>query len=330
MYCANCVSTIERNLKKVDGVQSAVVNLSSERALVQYDPSATGLGVMIGRVERAGYGIATGEADLTIKRLADNNDARRLEKALLKVEGVLEAQVNLTTEHARIKYVPTIVSQAELRAAVAKAGFEALELGGEAEDAEAKARQHEIDTQRRLLITGLLFTIPLFLLSMMRDFGLLPSSFYMVGALPGAMAESKPWVIWLMGVLATPVQFYVGWQYYVGAYKSLRSGSANMDVLIVMGSSVAYFYSIFVTVGLIAGHVYFETAAVIITLIRLGKFLEARAKGRTSEAIKKLMGLAPRPRTSFVMELKWTYQWMMYVSVMLSSYVRARRYRWMV
>jgi len=298
MYCANCVTTIERNLKKVDGVQTAVVNLSSERALIQYDPALAGLGDMIGRVERAGYGIATGEADLTIKRLADNNDARRLEKVLLKVEGVLDAQVNLTTEHALIRYVPTIVSQVEIRHAVAKAGFEALELGNDAEDAEANARQHEINHQRQLLITGLLFTIPLFLFSMLRDFSLLPASFYVMATLPGSMAESQPWVNWLMLVLATPVQFYVGWQYYIGAYKSLRGGSANMDVLIAMGSSVAYFYSIFVTLGLIMGPVYFETAAVIITLIRLGKFLEARAKGHTSEAIKKLMGL--RVRTAHI------------------------------
>ncbi len=291
MYCANCVTTIERNLKKVNGVQTAVVNLSSERALVQFDPSAAGLGEMIARVERAGYGIATGEADLIIKRLADDNDARRLEKVLQKLEGVLEAQVSLTNERARIKYVPTVVSQAEIRAAVLKSGFEALELGGDAEDAEAKARQREIDTQRRLLITGLAFTIPLFLFSMLRDFGLLPSFFYLMAPIPGVMVESQPWVNWLMWALATPVQFYVGWQYYVGAYKALRSGSSNMDVLIAMGSSVAYFYSIFVTLGLVGGHVYFETAAVIITLIRLGKFLEARAKGRTSDAIKKLMGL---------------------------------------
>ena len=120
--------------------------------------------------ERAGYGIATGEADLIIKRLADDSDARRLEKALQKIEGVIEAQVSITTEHARVKYVPTVVSQAEIRAAVSRSGFEALELGGEAEDAEAKARQHEINTQRRLLITGLIFTVPLFVLSMGMDF----------------------------------------------------------------------------------------------------------------------------------------------------------------
>ena len=110
MYCANCVSTIERNLKKVNGVQSAVVNLSSERAVVQFNPSATGLDEMIARVQRAGYGVATGEADLIIKRLADDSDARRLEKSLQKVEGVTEASVNITTEHARVKYVPTVVS----------------------------------------------------------------------------------------------------------------------------------------------------------------------------------------------------------------------------
>ncbi len=279
MTCANCVATVERGLKKQDGVQTAVVNLSTERATVTFDPLAVGLPVLVARIERAGYGIATGEADLVIKRLADNNDASRLEKALGKLDGVLEASVSLTTERARVKYVPTVVSQTEIRAAVSRSGFEALELGGEAEDVEAKARESEIANQRRLLIIGLAFTLPLFLLSMARDLGLL------------GMWAHAAWINGLMWAVATPVQFYVGWQYYVGAYKALRNRSANMDVLIAMGSSVAYFYSIFITLGVLPGHVYFETAAVIITLIRLGKFLEARAKGRTSEAIKKLVGL---------------------------------------
>ncbi len=298
MTCANCVATVERNLKKLDGVNTAVVNLSSERATVEFEPAKLGIPEMIARVQRAGYGVATGEADLVIKRLSDDNDARRLEKALLKLEGVLEAHVNYASEKARLKYVPTIVTQAELRRAVSSAGFEAVELGGEAEDAEAKAREREINEQRRLLIIGLIFTVPLFLFSMASDLGWLPSFFYEMGSMPGMMAGIKAWVIWLMWALATPVQFYVGWQYYVGAFKSLRNGSANMDVLIAMGSSVAYFYSIFIVLGVISGHVYFETAAVIITLIRLGKFLEARAKGRTSDAIKKLMGL--RAKTAHV------------------------------
>src|ERR671922_1703906 len=216
MTCANCVATVERNLKKLDGVQSAVVNLSSERATVDYEPEKLKLNDVIARVQRAGYGVATGEADLIIKRLSDDNDARRLEKALTSLEGVLEAQVNYTAEKARVKYVPTIVTQAELRRAIASTGFEALELGGESEDAEAKAREHEINEQRRLLIVGLIFTIPLFLLSMGKDFGLLPSFFYNDNVMEG-MRDAKPWFNWLMLALAIPVQFYVGWQYYVGA-----------------------------------------------------------------------------------------------------------------
>ncbi len=290
MTCANCVATVERNLKKLDGIQSAVVNLSSERATVDFEPAKLKLADVIARVNRAGYGVATGEADLIIKRLSDDNDARRLERALFNIDGVLEAQVNYATEKARVKYVPTIVTQAELRRAVASTGFEAVELGGEAEDAEARAREHEINEQRRLLIVGLIFTIPLFLLSMGKDFGLLPDFFYAENGMAG-MREAKPWFNWLMLALAIPVQFYVGWQYYVGAFKALRNRSANMDVLIVMGASAAFFYSLPITFGWLMGHVYYETAAVIITLIKLGKFLEARAKGRTSEAIKKLMGL---------------------------------------
>jgi Cu+-exporting ATPase len=286
MTCANCVATVERNLKKDKGVLVANVNLSSERATVEYNPEVSDLEKLIDRVTKAGYGVATGEADLLLKHMSDDSDARRIERAVLKVEGVLEASVSITTEHARIKYVPTIISQGEIRNAIKSAGFEVIETGGEAEDAEQLARQHEINQQFRLLITGLIFTVPLFILAMVRDL-LMPSW------------GEQAWVNWLMFGLATPVQFYVGWQYYIGAFTSLRNRSANMDVLIAMGSSVAYVYSLVVTLGLLPGHVYFETAAVIITLIKLGKYLEARAKGRTSEAIKKLMGM--RAKTAHVM-----------------------------
>jgi P-type Cu+ transporter len=283
MTCANCVATIERNLKKLDGVSTAVVNLSSERATVEFDPGKLVLGDIIHKVERAGYGVAKGEAVFTLRHLSDSSDAHRLEKALSKLEGVEEVQVNLPAESVRLKYIPTLISQAEMRQAIHKAGFETVESGGETEDAEAMARQLEIAHQKKLLMIGILFTVPLFLLSMARDFDLIPQS---IGF--------APWMNWLMLLLATPVQFYVGWQYYVGAFKALRNKSANMDVLIAMGSSIAYLYSLPIVFGWLTGHVYLETAAVIITLIRLGKFLEARAKGRTSEAIKKLMGLRPK------------------------------------
>src|SRR5258706_617985 len=143
MTCANCVATVERNLKKLDGVQNAMVNLSSERAIVEFEPAKLKLADMIARVDHAGYGVATGEADIIIKRLADDNDARRLEQVLSALEGVLEAQVNYTAEKARIKYVPTIISQAELRRAVVSAGFEAVELGGGREKGQARRPEHE-------------------------------------------------------------------------------------------------------------------------------------------------------------------------------------------
>ncbi|MCJ7825057.1 MAG: heavy metal translocating P-type ATPase [Anaerolineales bacterium] len=283
MTCANCVAAVERNLKKLDGVHSANVNLASERASVEFDPSKVDQNDIITRIRRTGYDIALGEADFILTRLSDSSDARRLEEALLASDGVVGASANLASEHVRVQYIPTVVSQSDLRKVIRNTGFEALKTSDRVEDVERAAREKEINHQKRLLTLGLIFTIPLFLLSMFRDFGLLPAG----------LAEAS-WIPWLMFALATPVQFYVGWQYYDGAYKSLRNKAANMDVLIAMGSSAAYFYSIPVMLGIIDGHVYFETSAVIITLIILGKFLEARAKGRTSEAIKKLLGLQAR------------------------------------
>ncbi len=160
MTCANCVATVERNLKKVNGVQSAVVNLSSERATVDFDPTLTGLEELIGKVQRAGYDVASGEADFTIGRLSDDNDARRLEKELGAMEGVLIAQVSFASERARVRYIPTLVSQAELRKKVAASGFLVLEGSSEMEDAEHLAREEEISKQRHLLLVGLIFTIP--------------------------------------------------------------------------------------------------------------------------------------------------------------------------
>jgi Cu+-exporting ATPase len=295
MTCANCAATIERNLRKLPTAQNVNVNLASERATLEFDPAALALPEVVARIEKAGYGVALGEAVLPIQRMSDDNDAKRLEKALAKLEGVQSASVSYATEKAIVKYIPTLVSQADLRRAINAAGFEAVTVEGNAEDAERLAREKEIGHQRHLLIVGLLLTAPLFALSMARDFGLLPA-FLLDASHAGHAGAAKAvwWFDWLLFALATPVQFYVGRQYYVGAYKALRNGAANMDVLIAMGSSAAYFYSLPILFGWLTGHVYFETAAVIITLIVLGKFLEARAKGRTSEAIKKLMGLRPK------------------------------------
>lgn len=289
MTCANCVATIERNLKKVDGVQVTAVNLSSERATIGYDAEQAHIKDFVDRVRQAGYDVTLAEGEFIIQRLSDMSDARLIEKNLLATEGITDASVNLASGKVLVKYIPTVLSQSEIRSQIKKSGFEALVLGDEAEDAEAKAREAEVRKQRNLLIGGIIFTLPLFLLSMGRDLGLIPMDVGM-----------QPWFNWILLALATPVQFVIGAQYYEGAFKSIRNGSANMDVLVALGSSVAYFYSLLIVLGVFNGHVYLETGAVIITLIRLGKFLEARAKGKTSEAIKKLLNLKPKSAVKIV------------------------------
>jgi Cu+-exporting ATPase len=277
MTCANCVATVERNLRKLDGVDQVSVNLATERASLAYDPARVDQRAILARVQRAGYGVATGKADLPLQRLADDSDARRLERALLARPGIVRATANLASERILVEYIPTVLGQLEIRQTIGKAGFRTVQVEGEAEDAEQAARDREIGRQRRLLRIGLALTAPLFALAMAGDLGLIPAH--------------TPWVAWAMFALATPVQFYVGAQYYQGAFKAVRNGSANMDVLIALGSSAAYLYSLPILFGWIHGHLYFETAAVIITLIVLGKFLEARARGRTSQAIRALLSL---------------------------------------
>ena len=280
MTCANCVATIERNLKKMDGVGGAVVNLVTEKATIDYDQNRVDPEKIINRVVDIGYGIATEEARFLINKINDSIDGTRLEKRLKSEFGVRSADLNTTTSRLTVEYIPSVITVDEIQKAIASAGFDSTYLAtGEGEE-EYSARQRMVNQQKRLLILGLIFTIPLFILSMSRDLGVLPSS----------VANFRGFDLVLLA-LATPVQFIVGRQYYIGAYKALKNGSANMDVLIALGSSVAYLYSIPIALGLLAGHSYFETSAVIITLVKLGKYLEARAKGQTSSAIQKLLSL---------------------------------------
>ena len=282
MTCANCVATVERSAKKTGGVSEAVVNFGTEKVTVTYDPQETSLPQLIDRISRAGYQVPVATMELAVTGMTCANCANTVERALnKKVPGILEAGVNFATEKATVKYIPGAVSRADIVAAVERAGYGVVVTDSEEElvDAEKLARERDIQDQTRKLIVGVIFTVPLLILSMARDFGLL-----------GEWAHAN-WMNYLFWLLATPVQFYTGWDFYTGAYKSLRNKSANMDVLVVLGSSVAYGYSAIVTLGLMPGYVFFETAAAIVTLIKVGKLLEVRAKGKTSEAIKALMGL---------------------------------------
>ncbi len=288
MTCANCVATIERVTKKMPGVVAANVNLSSERGTFEFDSGSLTAQDVLDKIEDIGYGVARAEADIPIQGLHDDRDANVVQETLSKIDGVLSASVSFATEKASVAYLPTMVGQGDLRRAIEAAGFKAIVAkGASGEDAERKAREAEFAHQRRRLAVGLVFTLPLFVLSMLNDL------FHTGVPMPEFLMPLFHWdgLGWLFLALATPVQFYVGRDFYTGAWKALKNRAANMDVLVAMGSSVAYFYSLFGLLRLFEGHLYFETAAVIITLIVLGKYLEAKAKGRTSEAIKKLMGL---------------------------------------
>ncbi|MGB9738215.1 heavy metal translocating P-type ATPase [Chloroflexus sp.] len=310
MTCASCSARVEKALRKTPGVLNAEVNLASEQALVRFDPAQAQPSALQAAIERAGYGVVIDEITLAITGMTCASCSARVEKALRKTPGVLSAEVNLASEQALVRYVPGMVDRAELVKAVEQAGYGVITPAtttGETEDVEARARAHEMALRRRRLLVGVVFGLPLFILSMARDFGLIApwligEGAAMVAAMAGsAMNEIMHMVAarddllnWLFLALATPVQFYAGRDFYRYAWRALRMRTATMDTLIALGSSAAYFYSLAILLSGAPGHVYFETAAMIITLILVGKYLEARAKSQTSAAIKALIGLQPK------------------------------------
>ncbi|UCD78016.1 MAG: copper-translocating P-type ATPase [Desulfobacterales bacterium] len=292
MTCANCAANIERVVKKLDGVTDASVNFAAENAAVFFDPQQVQLQDVVEKINKSGYGVTTTKVEMPVTGMTCANCAANIERTLNKrVAGVLNASVNFASERVVVEYIPGAVDVEDIVAAIEKAGYGAIppEEGQDAEDVEQQARAAEIKDQTRKFTVGVIFALPLFVLSMGRDVGLI------------GLWSHAAWVNWLFWALATPVQFYTGWDYYQGGLKSLKAKSANMDVLVAMGSSVAYFYSLAVLLlPSLGDHVYFETSAVIITLIKLGKMLEARTKGRTGGAIRKLIGL--RPKTATILE----------------------------
>jgi Cu+-exporting ATPase len=285
MTCVNCAANLERAVKKMPGVQDINVNFATEQATVTLEPEQVPLTALVEGIQDAGFNVAEATVTFPVTGMSCVNCAMNIERALKKkVPGVLNANVNFAAEQVTVAYVPSVTGVEEMIGAIEGAGFGAVRPDEDSgEDAEQLARDAEIRDQTRKFLVGVVFAAPLFLLSMGRDFGLL-----------GPWSH-EAWVNWMFLALATPVQFYTGWDYYVGGYKSLKNGSANMDVLVAMGSSVAYFYSLALLLyPLLGNHVYFETSAVIITLIKLGKMLESRTKGRTGGAIRKLMGLRPK------------------------------------
>ncbi|MDQ1002845.1 Cu+-exporting ATPase [Neobacillus niacini] len=290
MTCAACATRIEKGLKKIEGVKEANVNLALEKSTIKYDPEVVSEQDFQKKIQSLGYDVVKEKVEFDITGMTCAACANKIEKRLNKLNGVEKATVNLALETAVVEYNPEQVSVTEMKESIKKLGY-ILEQKKDSAGEQVDHRQMAIEKQQGKFIFSAILSFPL-LWAMVSHFEFtsfiwLPEMFM------------NPWV---QLALATPVQFIVGKQFYVGAYKALRNKSANMDVLVSLGTSAAYFYSLYLSIrsigfGAYMVELYYETSAVLITLILLGKLFEAKAKGRSSEAIKKLMGLQAKNAT---------------------------------
>ncbi|MEC2305545.1 MULTISPECIES: heavy metal translocating P-type ATPase [Heyndrickxia] len=279
MTCAACANRIEKNLSKVEGVKKVNVNLATEKAAIQYDSKQATVENLIEKVEKTGYGVLEEKAQLNIMGMTCAACANRVERALKKTPGVVRAAVNLATETASVTYLPGQASAEQMIAAVKKAGYDAKIKGEMDPDYEKKMREKAYKKQKIKFAVGAVISV-FFLLQMISDIAMHYGGSFSFHMNP-----------WLQLLLATIVQIFVGGHYYRDAYHAIRGGSANMAVLVVLGTSTAYLYSLVLTILGSGRMLYFEASAIVMTLIVLGKLMETRAKGQTSEAMKKLMGL---------------------------------------
>jgi Cu+-exporting ATPase len=306
MTCEGCAGNVRRALEAVAGVRAAVVDLKAKRADVEVGPEFAGRQTLADAVKAAGYSVpdipaapapaplvtlapppapaapATEDWELAIGGMHCASCVGRVEAALAGAPGVINARVNLATERARVEVDPRLADEAALAQAVKAAGYEArrAELDPSAgADAMRRERAAHVAYWRRRLLVGVALTVPLVVL----------------GYLPMILHIHASWVGWAMFALATPLQVYLGWPYVVGAWKRLMSFSANMDTLIALGTSTAFGYSLYQLLsGAHSQAHYFMDAGIILTLITLGKWLEARSKGVAGAAIERLLDLQPK------------------------------------
>ncbi|WP_353854563.1 heavy metal translocating P-type ATPase [Bacillus sp. Bos-x628] len=284
MTCAACARRIEKGLNKMNGVHDANVNLALETSHIVYDAKSISPDDLKQKIQSLGYNVAIKEAEFDIEGMTCAACANRIEKKINRMAGVDHVSVNFALEKLQVAYHPEQTSTSEIKEAVQSIGYSFIEPNF-AQEKEKNHRQATIEKQTARFLFSMILSLPL-LWAMISHFSF--TSFIWV---PEAFIN--PWV---QLALATPVQFIVGWPFYVGAYKALKNQSANMDVLVALGTSAAFFYSLYESIrsafqGTHQAALYYETSAVLITLIVLGKLMEARAKGKSSEAIQKLMGL---------------------------------------
>ena len=288
MSCAGCASTIQKNLGALKGVESANVNFATAQATVLFQPKQVDPADLISRIRKSGYDVGTASVEIPIQGMFCASCVKAIEKALLRENGITKAVVNLASEKAKIEYIPSLINLPKIKKVVEQTGYKVLKLPeeGDLEDFESKIRETEYKKLRTKFFIGAILGLIIFFGSMPHWFSWVPSFL------------NNFFVLW---ILATPVQFWIGGQFYRGAWSAFRHRNADMNTLIAVGTSAAYLYSVaatvfpsFFQVGGLEPEVYFDTSAMIIVLILLGRLLEALAKGRTSEAIKKLIGLQPK------------------------------------
>ena len=290
MSCASCAVRIERGLSAAEGVAQATVNFAAEKATVLFHPETTDLSRLVEKVKDLGYEAKTEKVLLPVQGMTCASCVNRVEKALRAVRGVINVNVNFATGRASVEFIPAQVTINDLKKAVREAGYEILEVKGEdLVEKEKLAREAELSRLRTKFITGVVLLVPILVLM------------YGASLLEKILGLPRQTNFFIQFLFATPIQFWAGRQFYVGFWKALKHKTSDMNTLIAVGTSAAYLYSLVVTFvphwimvkGLMVD-VYYDTSAAIIVLILLGRFLEARAKGRTSEAIKKLIGLQPK------------------------------------
>ncbi|RJQ48325.1 MAG: copper-translocating P-type ATPase, partial [Nitrospiraceae bacterium] len=292
MSCAACSARVQKGLSKLIGVEDAAVNLAAEKATIQYNPKEVSVDDFISAVKDMGYGVSVSRVSIPIKGMTCASCVQKVQKALAALDGVLSAEVNFATEKASVEYIPAQVGMRDFKNALKDIGYDIVEIG-KGEDIveqERKERERELRHLKFKLIIGAILTVPVFVLMLWDRIGM-----------SSVFSLSVQINYFLQFLFCTPVQFWAGRQFYTGAIAAARHRTTNMNTLIAVGTSAAYIYSVIATffpsvfeIQGYSAHAYFDTAATIIVFILLGRFFEARDKGRTSEAIKKLMGLQPK------------------------------------
>ncbi len=292
--CASCVAKIEKGLSQLSGVADARVNFATQRAAITFDPSQVRTSDFVQTIQDLGYEARSEKVTLPVQGMSCASCVEKVQTALRNVAGVIRADVNFATEKATVEYISGQATIRDLSKAVEAVGYTILQVEeGDVVEQEKAAREAEFKKLKHKFTAGLVLVIPLFLLVHWDKLGL--SRIW-------ALSKQTSFIVQL--IIQTPIQFWAGWQFYKGAWAAAKHKTSNMNTLIAVGTSAAYLYSVLATFfpwmfaakGLLP-EVYFDTAGAIIVLILLGRLLEARAKGQTSEAIKKLIGLQAKTAT---------------------------------